>query len=268
MFIAPQDRFRIYIDETGTHVLKNVENDDNIQYLSLTGIILRQDVHDGAVHTRLEKIKTDLLAHGPSNQVILHRKDIVDKIGPFSALRDPVIEHEFNARFYALVAEAPFMSITVSIDKRKHGKKYRVWQHDPYHYCMECVLERYVMWLERKKFVGDALVESRNPASDKRLKSSYAYFYNNGNNYVSAEVAQRHLTTKQLKLATKDKNVSGTQIADLLAHPALKAMRYDRRGNERPDDYGQKLVALLEKYKYLQNPRNGRIQGWGTKWLP
>ena len=268
MFITPQNRFRIYIDETGTHVLKNVENDDNIRYLSLTGLIFRQDLHDGPVHGRLEKIKEDLFGHSADNPVILHRKEIVDKIDPFAALRNPAIEYEFNARFYALVAEAPFTSITVSIDKLELRKKYTVWRHDPYHYCLECMLERYILWLERKKFVGDAIVESRTKATDKSLKRSYARMYNVGSDFVKAAVAQRRLTTKQLKLATKEKNISGIQMADLLAHPALKAMKYDRLQIERPDHYGQKLIKILEKYKYMRNPKNKLISGWGQKWLP
>ena len=47
---------------------------------------------------------------------------------------------------------------------------YRTWRYDPYHYCLAVMLERYVLFLERTKGIGDIMAESRGGKEDNRLK--------------------------------------------------------------------------------------------------
>jgi hypothetical protein len=39
-------------------------------------------------------------------------------------------------------------------------------------------------------------------------------------------------------------------------------------GEEIPDDYGSRLVKILEESKYNRNPKDKNIEGYGRKWLP
>ena len=71
---------RLYLDEVG--------NDDVVhpdeKYLSITGIITKITAHDSHITREIEQIKSDLFSHSPPNNiVILHRKEIVRKEGPF-----------------------------------------------------------------------------------------------------------------------------------------------------------------------------------------
>ena len=233
------------------------------------GIIVRQDTHDNVLHPAMESIKADLFNHSSENLVILHRSEILRKIGPFLVMEDPEIKEEFDRRFLALVVDTPYLSISAAIDKLAHVKKYIVWQHNPYHYCLECILERYVKWLKRRNYYGDVLIEARTTLTDKRLKNAYKFFYENGTEYCKVGDIQSRLISKEPKFKTKNANISALQLADLLAHPTHKYMRNFHFGFENPQDYGQSLVQELIKSKLLRNPRDhSAIWGWGLKWLP
>jgi hypothetical protein len=67
----------------------------------------------------------------------------------------------------------------------------KVWLYDPYHYCAEALIERYVLWLNRNKLTGDVVAESRYKKEDKALKKAFTYIYNNGTHYVSRDMVQR-----------------------------------------------------------------------------
>ena len=188
---------------------------------------------------------------------------------PFDRLReDSALAQEFNARWAALVSEAPYICMAATIDKKAHLDRYTVWQHDPYHYCLECLLERYVSWLNRHGFYGDVVVESRGKGPDKRLKQSYQRFYQFGNGNAAKRVIQGRLTTGELKFASKTDDVAALQLADSLAHPTLAYMKAKKFGLGMPDTFGQRLVETLVTDKYARHPVRGTIDGWGLKFLP
>ena len=83
-FIHPTKRYRLYFDETGTGDLKAHQKDQNQRYLSLTGLVFRQDVHDSTFTTRLSAFKRRIFK---TPNVILHRRDIMDRLGVFFRFR-------------------------------------------------------------------------------------------------------------------------------------------------------------------------------------
>ena len=78
MFIHPTKRYRLYFDETGTGDLKAHRKDQNQRYLSLTGLVFRQDVHDTTFTTRVSAFKRRIFK---TADVILHRRDIMGREG-------------------------------------------------------------------------------------------------------------------------------------------------------------------------------------------
>lgn len=52
-FIHPSKRYRLYFDETGNGDLRAVKKDQNQRYLSLTGLAIRQDLHDNDITNQL-----------------------------------------------------------------------------------------------------------------------------------------------------------------------------------------------------------------------
>ncbi len=65
----------------------------------------------------------------------------------------------------------------------------------------------------------------------------------------------------------KANNISGLQVADLLAHRSFKAARARPAGGLRPANFGGEIAQILLDAKSDRNG-SGTIDGWGIKWLP
>jgi Protein of unknown function (DUF3800) len=263
-FIDPTRRYRLYFDETGTGDPKAHKKDPNQRYLSVTGLVFRQDGHDSTFTTRVSAFKRRIF-NDPN--VVLHRRDIMDRVGPFAALEDDELRTEFDDQFANLIEYLPGPAFTVSIDKEEHMRKYKVWQFDPYHYVLTCLVERFVLWLIRTGRRGDVMGEARGPFHDGRLRRAFRYIYNRGTDFLAPQTVQNRLISRELRLEPKSANIAGLQVADLLAHPAHRTFKFIRLGMSIPDDYGASLVNILEGI-YDRHPRSKRIEGCGRKWLP
>jgi len=98
--------YRLYIDESGDHsygkkelqkwVIKFKEDTlevpidhypelerDEKRYLGLTGCIIESEEYRNIFHPRIEQLKQKYFPHNPDEPVIFHRKDIINKHGPF-----------------------------------------------------------------------------------------------------------------------------------------------------------------------------------------
>lgn len=266
-FIPPRNRYRLYFDETGNGDLNAAATQPNERYLSITGVVIRQDWHDGYSTRRLQKLKNDIFGEEVGSTLCLHRRDIMRREGPYAVLRNDALKIEFDARLLAISAETIQASFTVSIDKLEHLTKYTVWRYSPYHYVLVCLIERYIKWLENGDFFGDVMGEARSPTHDQHLRRSYKNFYLHGNEFNDSVRIQRRLTTGDLKLVNKAANIAGVQIADILAHPAHRALKFLHLGETLPDDFGAQIARVLERRSYDRSPA-GKIEGYGRKWLP
>jgi hypothetical protein len=262
-FIDSSKRYRLFFDETGNGDLHAAEKDPNQRYLSLTALVIRQDRHDSDTTNQLDTLKGNIF--GKQN-VILHRREIIDAKGNFAILKDGEVRAKFNTEFAALVGRLSRPAFTVSIDKQEHLKKYKVWQFSPYHYALTCLLERFVLWLHYSSNVGDVMGEARGPKHDAQLRRAFRFFYKNGTT-VRKDVIQKRLISRELRLRPKEANIAALQIADLLAHPAHRAYKFEKLGTAQPDDYGTGLARILWEKTYHRN-WFGRIEGYGRKWLP
>ncbi len=263
-FIHPRHRYRSYFDETGTGDLKAHKKDANQRYLSLTGVVFRQDVHDSTFTVRVSAFKRRIFN---TPDIVLHRREIIGRDGPFAVLEDDTLRALFDAQFGNLIEYLPGPAFTVSIDKQEHLEKYKAWQFDPYHYVLTCLVERYVLWLKRHGFVGDVMGEARGPKHDGRLRRSYRRMYDHGSTFVGPQVVQARLISRELRLEPKTANIAGLQVADLLAHPAHRTFKFMKQNSQIPNDYGASLIRTLELV-YDRHPITKLIKGCGRKWLP
>lgn len=259
------NKYRIYIDEVGNNDLASSEN-PNHRYLSLTGVIFELDYIRKTVQPKLEELKKKYFEYHPDEPPILHRKELVNKKYPFSQLKDPKVEKLFNKDFLSLLDELQFTVISVLIDKLGHQRKYETWKYDPYHYCMEIIVERFFFFLESKDSKGDLMIESRGGKEDMRLKKSFHKIWESGTHFIQGEKLQNILTSRELKVKPKYLNISGLQIADLVAHSSRKFMfrKYDIEEGTRYT-FGDEIINIIGK-KYYQG-KDG-IEGYGIKFLP
>ena len=186
----------------------------------------------------------------------------------FAVLRDKALGEAFDSGLLAFLKDSPYRAITVTIDKRAHLDAYKVWHFDPYHYCLMCIVERYLLWLKRHNQTGDVAIEPRTPKADKKVKASFRLIYDRGTEHISSKIAQEHLLSHDIKFIGKKLNVAGMQVCDLLAHPSYRSMKMRREGASKPDDFGTSVADVLENYRYLRHPKSMQIDGWGRKWLP
>jgi len=240
-------KYRLYVDEVGNSGLGANLQHPNERYLSLTGTIIELDHVD--------------------EPLILHRKELVNRRYPFHELNNPDVERAFNADLLGLLRSLEYIAITAVIDKHEHLERYKVWRHDPYHYCQEILLERYVQWLESQDVVGDVMAESRGGREDRRLKESFNRIWHEGTRYVGGPSFAARLTSEQLKVKTKANNIAGLQLADLIAHPSYKYILCRHQKTAQPNNFGAQIARVLVDSKYLRSP-TGSLDGWGCKWLP
>jgi len=220
-------KHRIYIDEVGNPDLES-SDDPNHRFLSLTGIILELDYVKSFVHPQMEALKAKYFDYHPDEPIVLHRKDIINAKQPFQPLKNPAIRERFDSDLLRLLHVWRYVVISVCLDKKKHKETYTTWRYDPYHYCLAILLERYALFLARINGRGDALAESRGGKADMRLKESFHRLWKQGSDYIDAEKFQATLTSRQLKVKPKANNISGLQLADLIAHPSRNEILHEQ----------------------------------------
>jgi hypothetical protein len=255
-------KYRIYIDEVGNPDLESSDN-PNHRFLSLTGIILELGHVESIVHPQMETLKAKFFRSHPDEPVIFHRKEMVNAKPPFECLKDPEVLKNFDRELLNLIEAWEYIVITVCLDKKKHKETYTAWRYDPYHYCLAVLLERFVFFLNRMNSQGDVMAESRGGKEDMRLKSSFARLWKDGTDYVSPDQFQKALTSRQLKVKPKANNISGLQLADLVAHPSRNEILKEQGILEKEFSlFVQELIKILQK-KY--DKHEGRL--FGKKFL-
>jgi hypothetical protein len=259
-------KHRLYIDEVGNSDLGSSQN-PNQRYLSLTGVIVELGYVDDSMFPEMESVKRKFFNSHPDDPIVFHRKELVNRESPFSALRTQKVEKAFNAEILGCLQKWKYTVITAVVDKHQLIEQYQVWRYDPYHYCLKILVERYVRWLQRYNTEGDVMAESRGGREDIRLKKSFENVYAEGSDWVTPELIQLHLTSSQLKVKPKANNIAGLQLADLIAHPSYKVALARRNREALPDNFGGQIGQILLDSKYYRSP-SGRIDGWGIKWLP
>ena len=259
-------RYRLYIDESGDHTYYNLE-DSAKRYLGLTGIFIEGEYYRNTFQPEMEKLKQKHFPHNPDEPVILHREDIINRRGAFWRLRDAEKEKAFNDDLLQFLKEQTYRIITVVIDKNSHKNRYGEAAYHPYHYCLNAMLERYCGYLNFHNARGDVLAESRGGVEDRRLKTAYKRLYEEGTYYRDTNFFQKALTSCELKLKPKWKNIAGLQIADILAHPSKQEILIEKkRISDLGDNFGKQICQCIQT-RYNQQVYDGRIWGYGKIFL-
>jgi len=260
-------KYRIYIDEVGNPDLKNSE-DLNHRFLCLSGVIFNLEYVSKSFQPQLEKLKVKYFEHHPDEPLIFHRKELISKEGKFRILKDPELEKSFNQDLLNLLQGWDFKIISSIIDKKEFCDLYLSWQKDPYHLCLDAILERYRLFLKMNKTVGDVMIESRGGKEDLRLKKSFRDLMDNGTAFLNPLDFKGYLTSKELKIKNKTANIAGLQLADLLAH-CVRRFAFDKIWDirENKKTFSDEILdTLLNHQKFFSYKT--KIIGYGVKRLP
>ncbi len=266
---AQNERYRLYVDESGDHVFHDEGRlaEPGHRYLTLVGCWFAQGSTYVGFQRALEDLKQKHFPHSPDEPIILHRSEIANWAGPFWRLRDQQSRDAFESDLCALITSAEFTLTGICIDKLAMKREYPDPFH-PYHLALGFMLQRYCGWLNHTNRSGDAMAESRGGREDMRLKAAYEHIRDHGDMHHSSDFYRRVLTSGQIKLNKKSANVAGLQLADVLA----RAVRDDiLAGNERPTEhvapFDARVLAAIQP-KYNHHLHDGRVGGYGRVLFP
>ncbi len=257
--------FRLYVDEVGDPAFRNCDRLPR-RFLSLTGVALRLDDAAETVAPELDRIKRlHFGAHPDDGPMVLHRREILDRSGPYNVLLKPDRAAAFDADLLGALERWPFTVFTAVLDKLTFRERHPDAQTRPeaYAHVLGALVRCYTSWLAEQGERGDVMGEARGGKDDLRLKDAYVRLMEDG----EAGDNQSCLASRQLKLKNKSVGVPGLQLADLLAHPSSGALQAHNGFGTRPADFGGQVVDLLDLHKYARL-RDGKVENMGLLWIP
>lgn len=258
--------YRMYVDETGSEETHNCHEPEN-QYLSLTGVIMSASTVRCVANPELTRIKHTHFRCDADFPFVFHRKELIECKRRYGVLREPERKASFNEDILSLYERLSYIVVSVVIDKYELVNKHIGPERHPYHYAIEVLLERFCFFLRDSQATGTMIAESRDRAKNRLLKKSFSDLFTNGTDHLSRNFVQKWIRASHLPCVPKDRNISGLQIADLIAHPSAKYIRSLYRDEAPPTGFGGQLVDILIRDKYYRRP-DGTIEGYGIKILP
>ena len=264
--IDPEERFRLYIDESGDHVFRHLEKESH-RYLCLLGCWFRAREYR-AFHVGLEDFKQRHIPHNPDEPLILHREDVINRRGRFWRLRDPEKAKAFDDELLELISAAEFKVVAVVVDKKALREEYPTPSH-PYHLAIGFMLQRYCGYLNHINRRGDVMAESRGGRENRLLMASYEWCYERGVwSYTAPDAIQRALTTRKLKIKQKSADIAGLQLADLLSNPIRKALLMEvGHVKEELAPFATRIVRTVND-KFNRHLYTGKVWGYGKVLFP
>ena len=206
----------LYIDESGDHTYKQVDN-PLARYLALTAVVVQKNHYDSTIHPAVEALKHEHFTNDPDNPVILHRSDIVKRRRWFGVLQIPERQERWAADILSFFQTLQAQVLTVVIDKKVHKENYPFRTFDPYEYSLAVLLWRIRGFLvSRGK--ADVIAESRGKVEDRQILDAYHSLLTvGGGAYGTAPKYRDVFSAGGLTVRRKELNVTGIQLADLLA---------------------------------------------------
>ncbi len=259
--------YRLYIDECGTDDIVNCHIPQH-RYLALTGVMMSVSHVREVVTPTIEALKRKHFPdHDPDDTpLVFHRSDFLAAKGVFQPLSNPERMEDFIADLTTTLSAIEHSVITVVVDKEAMLRRKHWTNKEPYHYCAEVLIEKYILCLEREKAKGDIFAESRKSRKNKSLQDAFTEVCARGTRYVSSEKISERLTTSTIKFREKQDNTIGLQISDIYAKPSMDRIMYQRDRTWQRKPFSIRLGKLLYEEKYNRSLQ-GEPWGWGMKYL-
>jgi len=257
------EKYRLYIDESGTHGY-SFSTDITKKYLGLLGVIISETEYVHMAQPKIRRIK-EMFSEDPDELPILHREDIIHKSGPFSKLNNDDFQAAFNSALLDLLQNTNYVLCCIVLDKGAHLERYEQAAAHPYHYCLDVLLERYTFFLEEKNGEGDVMIEARGGEEDIKLKQVYRDFYNLGTAFKGPKSIQTRMTSCEIKIKPKSMGIEGLEFADLLSLACKIDTLYEYGVITKLTDNFCKVVIDKVQGKYRKRPGSTTVLGFGKK---
>lgn len=261
--------YRMYVDECGTDDIVSCHLEPH-RHLALTGVIISHQAGVEHANPGLTSVKDRHFPRADPDavQIVLHRSDFLAGKGPFQALQTPANLSSFSNDLFDYLRALEHTVITVVIDKLAMLRKHHWTNKEPYHYCAEVLVEKFVQFLERADSTGDVWAESRKDRKNRALQHHFTSACQAGTRYVAdpARIAAR-LSTFDIEFREKRHNCTGLQLADIYAKPSMDRILMPRIQGYKVSEFSRRFGQLLVDHKYDRSP-SGWLSGYGMKHLP
>jgi len=209
-------RYKLLLDESGDHGLSTI--DLGFPVFVLCGVLISDSEYN-----KMKQAVNDLKNKFWGNpNVILHSRDIRKCNNEFSILFDLATKKEFYDGINAIMKDINYEIIVGAIRKEEFIKRHGKLRDDVYEVALSFIMERAIFCLDAKPDVTvlEVGIEKRGTKEDSKLTKHIETIRSKGTYYVDGNRFQ-NLGSKP-HFFSKKENISGLQIADLLAYPIAR----------------------------------------------
>lgn len=231
--------YRLYLDETGTPDVKNIN--PNFPHFIFSGFIVDES-QALKLKTRADQIK---FKYWNRTNIVFHSREIGRRENDFSILKDPTVEQDFHKDLAQLITSTGGSSVVVDVDKNK--AKALGWSaSDIYKNTSRAMLSFFVEFLHAKNNRGQIIVESAGTKRDLLFYREYIYLLANGSTPLNLTHQKMKQLLTSISFVSKNNHDIEEQIADLLAYPAAhNYLVADGFRTTIPNSYEDKMCRIL-----------------------
>ena len=236
----------VYADESGDHGLMSIDPQSPVFVLAFC--IFEKTEYIEQVVPAVQKFKFDLCGH---DLIVLHGHDIRKAQGKFSFMKTPEAREHFMQTINGLMTDVPFTLVASVIHKDRFKRRYAN-RFDPYKIAlMSCMSGTYEFLKSKNQHDKKTMIcfECRGLKEDKDLELEFRRIVQD------ADVQNFPF---DIHFATKGANLTGMQIADLVAYPIGR--------NAIKPDQPNRAYQIIEP-KFFRSD-DGKLEGCGIKHVP
>jgi len=215
----------MFIDECGDQNLAAF--DQTFPIFTLCGVLMS--------HSQLCDMETKITAlkkkYWGDKVVILHSHDIRKCNKEFKILFDLDVKKQFYNDLDAILGQKDaYTAVTCSILKDPYIRQFGKF-NDIYGQSLSFLIERSIFFLDDVSEDADLhiMAEMRGRQQDKNLLNYYNKLRDVGTHWVTPERLQSHI--RKFNFLSKKQNVTGLQLADLIAYPIAQYLLNPDRVN-------------------------------------
>lgn len=231
-------KYHLFLDESGDHGLSQIDPDFPV--FVLCGVIADAESYQ-RIKDDMNTIKRELWKN---KKVIFHSRDIRKCEKEFKILFDLDLKRRFYHRLDELVKNSDYAIISSGIQKNRYIKRYGKLTYDVYEIALSFIVERIVFYLddcrEQEKKL-EIIIEKRGKKEDRQLTEHFQRLLSWGTGYVSPERLKNYVS--KIMFLSKDENINGLQLADLIAYPIARYVIDPKRANPAFDEFSNKFYS-------------------------
>jgi hypothetical protein len=236
----------IYIDECGAHSLTAKED---FKAFCLAAVIVK----DTDVEVFEAKWKRWKSLNLRSESRVVHEPEVRKRTGNFYFRKDRKRQEETIAALAEIMDELEYVAIVCVLCREKYVEKYgesamdESLPHHVYLMTLHFMAERLALALQTQ-FAGAKarlIFEARGPKEDAEMQYEFARLFLDGTSYLSPGYFRRQFLPG-LRFKSKNDNVPGLEIADLIARPCGEKVLDPASNPERWEQARAKLCQGTE----------------------